>query len=302
MKTTIITLLAAALAIMLVSCGNNDNQFDATGTFEAVETIVSAQANGTIKEFHVEEGQTLDAGQIVGLVDTVQLSLKKKQLEAQMAATLRRRPNIPAEIAALQEDLKQARREQNRISNLVKADAATKKQLDDAGSQVEVIRKKIAAQETSLGRSSSSLTEEAESLRAQIAQIDDQLAKSRIVNEVGGSVLTKYAEQGEMASNGKALYKVADLSEITLRAYVTGEQFATIKIGQNVKVYIDADAADYKVYDGTVQWISSKAEFTPKTIQTKDERANLVYAVKIRVKNDGLLKIGMYGEVKFQNL
>jgi len=285
-------------AIFFTSCGNGESQFDATGTFEAVETIVSAEANGVIKEFDIEEGQTLESGQVVGYIDTVQLSLKKKQLEAQMAATLRRKPDISAELAALREDLKQARREQKRIANLVKADAATRKQLDDAGSQVDVILKKIAAQQTSLGNSSSSLSDEAESLRAQIAQIEDQLHKSRILNPVSGSVITKYAERGEMASTGKALYKVADLSEITLRAYVTGEQFAKIKLGQKVKVYIDTDAADYKTYDGTIQWISDKAEFTPKTIQTKDERANLVYAIKIRVKNDGLLKIGMYGEVK----
>jgi HlyD family secretion protein len=228
----------------------------------------------------------------------MQLSLRKKQLEAQMAATLRRKPNIPAETAALQADLKQAKREQQRIANLVKADAATRKQLDDAGSQVEVIRKKIAAQQTTLANTSSSLTDEAEALKAQIEQIDDQLKKSKITNEVNGSVITKYAEVNEMASNGKALYKIADLSTITLRAYVTGDQFAKIKVGQSVKVYTDADASDYKIYDGTIEWISDKAEFTPKTIQTKQERANLVYAIKVGVKNDGLLKIGMYGEIK----
>jgi HlyD family secretion protein len=299
MKTTIVTIIAALIAVSIVSCGRNDNQFDATGTFEAVETIVSAEANGVIKEFKIEEGQQLESGQVIGYIDTMQLSLKKKQLEAQMAATLRRKPNILAETAALHEDLKQAKREQNRIANLVKADAATRKQLDDAGSQVNVIRKKIAAQQTFLANTAESLSDEAASLQAQVAQIDDQLGKSKIVNQTAGSVITKYAEKGEMAANGKALYKIADLSTITLRAYVTGEQFAKIKIGQNVKVYTDADASDYKVYDGAIEWVSSKAEFTPKTIQTKEERANLVYAIKIRVKNDGLLKIGMYGEVKF---
>lgn len=296
MKTTFIIATIAAFA--LTSCGNNENQFDATGTFEAVETIVSAEANGAIKEFKVEEGQELEAGQVVGYIDTVQLSLKKKQLEAQMAATLRRKPDIPTEIAALQEDLKRARREQNRMANLVKADAATKKQLDDARSQVDIIRKKITAQQTSLGNANASLTDEAASLKAQIEQIDDQLAKSKIVNETKGTVITKYAEANEMTSTGKALYKVADMSTITLRAYVTGDQFAKIKVGQKVKVFVDANADDYKTYEGTIEWISDKAEFTPKTIQTKDERANLVYAIKVRVKNDGILKIGMYGEIK----
>lgn len=295
MKTVLITIIAA---FAIASCGNNENQFDATGTFEAVETIVSAQANGEIKAFNVEEGQQLESGQAIGYIDTMQLSLKKKQLEAQMAATLRRKPDITAEIAALQEDLKQARREQHRIANLVKADAATGKQLDDAGSAVDVIRKKIAAQQTSLGNSSSSLSDEAESLEAQIAQIDDQIAKSRIVNEVRGRVIMKYAEANEVASTGKALYKIADLSTITLRAYVSGDQYAKIKVGQKVKVFVDASADDYKTYEGTVEWISDKAEFTPKTIQTKEERANLVYAIKVGVKNDGLLKIGMYGEIK----
>jgi HlyD family secretion protein len=302
MKTTVIRIIAAIIAVTIVSCGNKENQFDATGTFEAVETVVSAEATGVIKEFKIEEGQQLEPGQFIGYIDTIQLSLKKKQLKAQMAATLGRKPNIPAETAALQADLKQAKREQQRIANLVKADAATRKQLDDAGSQIEIIGKKITALQTTLANTAESLTEEAESLHAQIAQVDDQLAKSKIVNKVNGSVIKKYAEVNEMASTGKALYKIADLSTITLRAYVTGDQFAKIKVGQNVKIYTDADASDYKVYDGTIEWISNKAEFTPKTIQTKQERANLVYAIKVRVKNDGLLKIGMYGEVKFQQL
>ncbi|WP_313806429.1 HlyD family efflux transporter periplasmic adaptor subunit [Flavobacterium sp.] len=295
MKTKLIIVIAA---LFLLSCGNNENEFDATGTFEAVETIVSAQASGLIKELSIEEGQVLKAGQKLGYIDTVQLSLKKKQLEAQMSAIISRKPNIAAETAALQEDLKHARREQNRIANLVKADAATRKQLDDAGSQIDIIKKKIAAQHTSLGNSVSSLGEEAEAIKAQIEQINDQLEKSQIINELDGSVITKFAEESEMTSTGKALYKIADLSTITLRAYITGNQFSKVKIGQKVTVFVDSEADSYKKYEGIIEWISDKAEFTPKTIQTKEERANLVYAVKIKVKNDGLLKIGMYGEVK----
>lgn len=296
MKTKLSIIIAASL---FASCGNHDNQFDATGTFEAVETIVSAEAGGIIKEFRIEEGQQLEAGETIGHIDTIQLSLQKKQIEAQVRSVLSRKPNIATETAALQEELKQARREKDRIANLVKADAATRKQLDDATSQIEVIRKRINAQQTSLGTATASLEDEAQALTAQLGQINDQIAKSTIVNEVNGSVITKYAEANEMASNGKPLYKIADLSTLTLRAYVTGGQFAKVKRNQKVTVYIDADPETYKTYEGVVEWISDKAEFTPKTIQTKDERANLVYAIKIRVKNDGLLKIGMYGEIKF---
>jgi HlyD family secretion protein len=282
----------------MASCGNTENEFDATGTFEAVETIVPAQANGIIKEFKIEEGQDLNAGQVIGYIDTMQLSLKKKQLEAQISAVLSKKPNVSTETAALHEDLKQAKREKQRLENLVKADAATQKQLDDAGTHVDVVQKKIAALQTSLAHSTSSLSGEALALKAQIDQINDQLAKSNIINEVNGNVIEKYAEVNEMASNGKALYKIADLSTITLRVYITGGQLAKIKTGQKVKVFVDADAGNYKNYVGTIEWISNKAEFTPKTIQTKEERANLVYAVKIKVKNDGMLKIGMYGEIK----
>lgn len=292
-------LIIVIVALAFASCNNEENEFDATGTFEAVETIVSAQTNGVIKDFRIQEGQELKSGQMIGYIDTLQLSLKKKQLVAQMSAIVKKRPNIAIETAALEEDLKHAKREQLRIANLVKADAATKKQLDDAESQISIIKKKIEAQQTSLGNSSSSLNEEALSLEAQIEQINDLIKKSEIINEVDGSVLVKYAEANEVASNGKALYKIADLQNIILKVYVTGDQFVKIKTGQKVKVYVDADAENYKNYEGIIEWISDKAEFTPKTIQTKDERANLVYAVKIKVKNDGLLKIGMYGEIKF---
>lgn len=295
MKTKLITALAALAA----SCSNNENTFDASGTFEAVETIVPAETNGIIKTLNIEEGQSLQPGQTIGRIDTVQLSLQKKQIQAQIKAVLSRKPDIGSQTAALQEELKQAKREQNRIANLVKADAATRKQLDDATSMIEIVRKKITAQQTSLGTTTASLNDEAQALQAQLDQVNDQLAKSEIVNKIKGSVLTKYVEANEMATAGKPLYKIADLSTITLRAYLIGDQFAKAKIGQNVKVFVDSDAENYRQYEGTIQWISDKAEFTPKTIQTKDERANLVYAIKVKVKNDGLLKIGMYGEIKF---
>ena len=296
MKNILLTLFAA---VAMTSCGKNDDSYDASGTFEAVETIVPAEANGLIMAFDLSEGQTLKAGQTVGYIDTVQLSLQKQQLEAQAHATESRKPDIAAELAALEEDLKQAIREQERTARLVAADAATRKQLDDAQSHVAVLKKKIAAQRTSLTHAMTSLDAEAKSVQAKIAQVDDQLRRSGIVNRAAGTVITKYAEVNEMASAGKPLYKIADLDHIILRAYITGDQIGQVKIGQPVGVFVDRDADGYKRYPGTVEWISDKAEFTPKTIQTKDERANLVYAVKVRVRNDGMLKIGMYGEIKF---
>jgi HlyD family secretion protein len=287
------------VAVILTCCTGNKNQYDASGTFEAVETIVSAEASGLIKEFAIEEGQDLAENQLIGYIDSTQLYLKKKQLQAQINAVLSKRPDVSAQIAALQEQRKQAEREQQRITNLLKADAATQKQLDDANSQISIINKQIAAQESSLGITSHSINEESAPLTIQIAQLNDQLAKSKIINEVKGTVLTKYAEKNEMAASGKPLYKIADLSSITLRMYVTGTQLPALKLDQHVTVLVDSSGGAYKKYDGIIQWISNKAEFTPKTIQTKDERANLVYAVKIRVKNDGLIKIGMYGEVRF---
>lgn len=294
-KTTII------VSLLLASCAPEQHHYDAAGTFEAVETIVSAEANGAIKELNIVEGQHLYAGQAVGYVDSTQLHLQKRQLQSQIAAMLSKRPDIRAQVAALQEQLRQAIREQQRIAGLVKADAATLKQLDDADAQVAIIKKQIAAQQSSLGITTASITQEASPLEIQIAQLEDRLAKSRIVNPVEGTVLVKYAEVNEVAATGKPLYKIADLSTIILRAYVTAPQFAQLKLNQQVTVLVDGADGGYREYEGLVEWISDKAEFTPKTIQTKDEREHLVYATKIRVKNDGLLKIGMYGEVRFDS-
>jgi HlyD family secretion protein len=290
---------AAAATLWLVGCTSPPSEYDASGTFEAVETIVSAEATGTIRAFHLQEGQTLQAGESVGYIDSVQLYLRKKQLQAQIRALLGKKPDIPTQLAALQEQVRHARREQQRLVNLVKADAATPKQRDEATAQVAILQQQVAGQRSALGTSAAGLTGETEPLRIQIDQLNDQLARCRIVNAVTGTVLAKYAEENEMAVLGKPLYKVADLSTITLRAYLTGDQLAALKLNQAVTVLVDDGAGDYRKYGGKLEWISSTAEFTPKTIQTKDERANLVYAAKIRVKNDGYLKMGMYGEVKF---
>lgn len=288
-----------AITTILISCSNNKNDFDATGTFEAVETIIPAEASGIIKELKVEEGNNLKEGQIVGYIDTIQLKLKKEQLLAQIKATQSRKPDAKTQLDVYREELKLAKIDQQRVQNLVNADAATRKQLDDANSKVSVIQKQITALQTSLDISTTGIDDETQTLKVQISQINDQLAKSKIVNKTNGTVLTKYAETGEMATIGKPLYKIADLSVITLRVYVTGDQLPQIKINQKVKVFTDTTKDTYKEHEGIIEWISDKAEFTPKTIQTKEERANLVYAVKIRVKNDGYLKIGMYGEIKF---
>lgn len=295
MKTFISILVFASL---LSACTSDENSYDASGTFEAIETIVAAEATGTIQQLNIEEGQVLTRGMTIGNIDSTQLFLKRKQLEAQIRAVLSKKPNVSTQLAALLEELQQAEREQRRVGNLVKADAATQKQLDDATAQTTIIKRKIAAQESSLGITTSSITEETLPLQVQIEQLDDQLAKCYIVNAVNGTVITKYAETYETAVTGKPLYKIADLSILILRAYITGDQLAKVKLNQQVTALVDAEGGKYKEYPGTIQWISDKAEFTPKTIQTKDERANLVYAVKINVKNDGLLKIGMYGDIK----
>lgn len=296
MKTNI---FAALIALSLISCRVKEQPFDASGTFEAVETIVSAEVTGVIKTLNLEEGKELKAGEIVGDIDSTQLYLKKKQLEAQVAAVLGKRPDVATQLAAHREQLKQAVKEKNRISNLLIADAATAKQLDDGNAQIAIIKKQIAAQESALGITSASLNKETVPLNLQIEQVNDQLAKCRIVNETMGTVLVKYVEVNEMAIAGKPLYKISNLSTMILRAYITDKQLSSVKLGQKVEVLVDDVGEKYKSYEGFVEWISDKAEFTPKTIQTKDERTNLVYAVKIRVKNDGYLKIGMYGEINF---
>lgn len=294
-----ITILASAVFLM-TACNNEKTSFDASGSFEAEETIISSEATGTIKELNIEDGQILKAGQIIGYVDSVQLYLKKNQLEAQINALLSKKPNVSLQIAALQEQLKAAENEENRIEKLVKGDAATTKQLDDIRANIEVIKKQITAQKSSLDITSESISKDANPLIVQVQQINDQLEKCKIVNPINGTVLTRYAKQNEMAISGKALYKIADLSSIILRAYISGNQLAQIKVNQKVKVATDDGNGGFKETEGTIIWINDKAEFTPKTIQTKDERANMVYAIKIKVANDGSYKIGMYGEIKFK--
>jgi HlyD family secretion protein len=288
----------SAFVLLAVSC-KNENTFDASGSFEAVEVIISAEANGILQEFNIEEGQIIQAGQLIGYVDSTQLYLKKKQLETQIVALLAKKPNIPVQLSALHEQLKTAVVEQQRIVNLVKSDAATTKQLDDINAQIEIIKKQIDAQKSTLVISSEGINKDVLPLQVQVEQLNDQLQKCKIINPTNGTVLTKYAEPNEMAATGKALYKIADLSTIILRVYISSDQLAQIKLRQKVKVHTDDGSGGMKEDEGTITWISDKAEFTPKTIQTKEERANMVYAIKIKMQNDGIYKIGMYGEVRF---
>jgi HlyD family secretion protein len=297
MRTLFYILLVTCFFV--TACNNSNNHFDASGSFEAEETIISSEAAGVIEQFDVNEGQTVQAGQFIGYVDSTQLFLKRKQLEAQIKAVLSAKPDVSTQLAALKEQLKTAEREQQRYANLRKEGAGTQKQMDDISAQVEVLKKQIAAQQSVLGISSQNISEQTAPLKVQIDQLNDQLAKCRIMNPVNGTVLTKYAEAKEVTAPGKPLYKMADLSIIFLRAYITGSQLSQIKLEQKVKVLTDDGAGKYKEHQGIISWISDKAEFTPKTIQTREERANLVYAIRIKVANDGSLKIGMYGEVKF---
>lgn len=286
--------------IFLLSCNRNKFEHDASGTFEATEVIVSSEANGKLESFQLTEGDQLAKGQYVGYVDSIQLYLKKRQLIATNKAIQVKRPDISVQVSSIKEQIAKAEFEKRRIQRLLADNAATQKQLDDANSQIEVLKKSLNAQENSLSTSVNSLNEESNTNTVQVSQIEDQLKKCKIINPIQGTVLNKFVEEKEVVTQGKALYKIADTKNLFLRAYIVSEQLEKIKIGKKVKVFINISEDKQKSYPGTITWISDKAEFTPKTIQTQDERQNLVYAVKIAVTNtDGLIKIGMYGDVDF---
>ncbi len=316
-----------ATVLLLFSCNNSEENYDASGTFEADEILVTAKANGTILQLNVEEGQQLSSDEKVGEIDPKNIELQKEQVLASIDAIAQKTnsalPQIQvlqsqisgqsANVSILQEQLQNAIRERNRTANLVAKDAATKKQLDDANGQIKVIQKQISAAQSQLSTLQQQISTTKENVSIQnrailserkptqkkVEQIDDQLKNNSIESPISGMVLTKYLNEGEFATVGKPIFKMASLDVMTLKTYITGDQLPQVKIGQKVTVLIDAGDGKTKEIPGTVYWISSKAEFTPKTIQTKNERANLVYAAKIHVKNDGFLKIGMYGDVKF---
>ena len=262
-------------SLLWTACGNTDNDFDASGTFEATEILVSSEANGKIMELNLEEGDRLDAGAIVGYVDSTQLFLRKMQLSASLRSVDIRKPDIRKQIAVLEQQIATAKTEQQRQENLVRAKAGNQKQLDDIVNNIKYLQKQLDAQYSSLSKTTGGADAEAEGLQYQIMQLDDQLMKSRILNPQ------------------------ADTDSLYLRAYVTADQLSHLKLGQSLKVFADY-GNDRREYPGTITWISDKSEFTPKGIQTKDERANLVYAIKIAVRNDGYLKIGQYGEIKYE--
>ncbi|MGX5820638.1 HlyD family secretion protein [Chitinophaga lutea] len=295
MKTTLTVILVSIIAL---SCGKNRQEADAFGNFESTEVIVSAEGTGRLLSFAVEEGQELAAGAVVGGIDSVQLRLRKAQLGANIKAVLSRKPEVNPQLEVIRQQIAAQRREQERVRNLFKANAATQKQLDDINAAVSVLEKQYAATASTLNTQVSGIASETQPLELQAEQVREQLAQSRVVNPVQGTVLTKYVEQGEVVNYGKPLYKIADLRTMYLRAYVSGAQLPQLKIGQEVTVQTDAPHGGLRDWKGTVSWIASEAEFTPKTIQTRDERVQLVYALKVKVQNDGSLKIGMPGEVR----
>ena len=289
----------AGLALMLNACGNKEKEYDATGVFEATETVVCAEQNGSLTAFDVEEGDRLEQGREVALIDTVQLWLKMQQAEATKKVYRSQKPDMEKQLAAIREQLAKARQEQQRYRELVADGAAPRKMLDDADSQVEVLQRQMEALRSSLSVSTDALDRQMEAADVQREQLLDQLEKCHVRTPASGTVIEKYVERGEFVATGKPLFKMADTAHMYLRAYVTSAQLQHIRIGQKAKVFADYGEGQKREYAGTVTWISSRSEFTPKTILTDDERADLVYALKVAVKNDGYIKMGMYGEVKF---
>ena len=298
MKTIHAYYAAIGWVALLASCKGGSGDYDASGVFETTEVTVSARGTGEIMRLDAEEGNQVEAGQAVGYIDTVQLHLKKEELLGNLMATDSRRYDVGRQIASLRQEIATQKREQQRYENLVREKAANQKQLDDIRSGLAVLEKRLAAQVETLENGNRSVSGQVLMLEAQIGQVEDQIAKCVITSPVKGTVLAKYAEQGELAAQGRSLFKVGDLTDMYLRVYITAPQLTTLKVGQQVKVYADEREDGRREYTGEVSWIAGKAEFTPKTIQTRDERANLVYAVKVRVKNDGYIKKGMYGEIK----
>ncbi len=292
-------MIIAGVVLVLSACGTKEKAYDATGTFEATETTVSAEQSGVLMTFALNEGDEIEEGREVGLIDTTQIWLKILQTKASKAVYQSQKPDMEKQIAVTREQLAKAQKEQRRYQELVNDGAAPRKMLDDATSQVQVLQRQLTAQMSSLSVNTNALNKQMAATDVQVSQLYDQLRKCHILAPVQGTVLEKYVERGEFVAMGKPLFKIADVSKMYIRAYVTSAQLQQVKVGQSVKVFADYGGGQKKEYPGAVSWISSRSEFTPKTILTDDERADLVYAVKIAVNNDGYIKIGMYGEVKF---
>lgn len=284
---------------MLCACGNKEKEYDATGTFEATEVTVFAEQSGALLTFNANEGENVSQGQEIGVVDTTQLWLKIQQLGASKRVFQSQKPDMAKQVAATRQQLVKAQQEQRRYKELVADGAAPSKMLDDATSQVQVLQRQLEAQVSALNTQTSTLNSQMAATDVQVRQLYDQLAKCHVYAPISATVLEKYVERGEFVTTGKSLLKLADTDNMFIRAYVTSAQLKGIKVGQKAKVFADYGDGQKKEYEGVVSWISSRSEFTPKTILTDDDRADLVYAVKIAIKNDGYAKIGMYGEVKF---
>lgn len=285
-----------AIAVLAVSCGNKET-FDAQGSFEATEVIVSSEATGRILSLDTEEGRMVRQNETIGEIDSIQLHLQRKQLIAQQSALIGSRPDVQKQVASLKEQIGKQKSELQRIKNMLDDGAATQKQYDDTEAHIRVLESQLEATLSTLDKNTVTINNNAAALEAQIAALDDRISKCRISSPINGTVLVKYAKAGEFAAAGKPLLKVADLENMYLRAYFTSEQLSKIKLGDNVTVIADFGGNERYEYEGEIKWISEESEFTPKTIQTRSSRANLVYAVKIAVKNDGKLKIGLAGEV-----
>lgn len=292
-------IIIAAAGMLALSCGGNGMTGDAMGTFDAAEVIVSGEVPGRIVEFNVSEGDVLEKGQVAGLIDTLQLTLQKRQLLSNIAAIKSSRPDMDSQLAPIREQLAKSRQEHRRMQNLLRADAATEKQLDDIASAIAVLEKQLTAQETALANNMAGIDAQVEALQVQVEQLDDQLARCRITSPIAGTVLAKYAQAGELAAQGSPLMKVADMNDVHLKAYLTAEQLSQVALGQQVKVAADFGNDNLRYYDGRVTWISPRSEFIPKNVVTANDRANMVYAVKVGVPNDGFIKLGMYGQVVF---
>ncbi|HPI19761.1 MAG TPA: HlyD family efflux transporter periplasmic adaptor subunit [Candidatus Kapabacteria bacterium] len=288
------------IIVIISACSNNEKQADGYGNFEAIETIISSEANGKIYDLRVMEGDAIKAGDTICVIDTVQLHLKKIQLLSSIEAVRSKTKDVQVQINVLLEQKSNILRDKDRIERLFKDSAATQKQVDDINGQLAVVERNISATKSNLSSGNAGMLAEIKPLEVQIEQINDNIKKSIILAPSSGTILTKFVENGELVNFGKAICKIADIENIYLRAYVSGSQLSKVKIGDKVKVLIDKDAQNMAEYEGEVSWISSKAEFTPKIIQTKEERVNLVYAVKVLVKNDGSIKIGMPGEMKLK--
>ena len=283
--------------IVAVSC-SNESDYDAQGTFEATEVVISAEGTGRILNFDIVEGEAIESNSTVGAIDSLQLHLQREQLKAQQVALLSSRPDKEKQVASLRSQIAKQRAELQRVENMLRDGAATTKQRDDIEAQIDILEGQLSATLSTIDNNTSTINENAAALEAQIAALDDRIAKCRISSAVDGTVLVKYAEEGEFTTVGKPLMKVANLEDIYLRAYFTSDQLSKVNLGNEVTVTANFGGDERYDYKGRVAWISAESEFTPKSIQTKDSRANLVYAVKIAVKNDGRLKIGLAGEVK----